>query len=200
LDQDIFRPTLKNMKKVLFLDRDGVINRDRPSYITKWEEFQFLPGSIEAVAQLTAIGFSIIIITNQSAIGRKIMSPETLNQISANMQRELEAGGGKILDIFYCPHLPEDGCDCRKPAAGLLRKAAAKYNIDLAKAGLIGDNAKDIICARSTGCAFSVLVESGYQTVAAKNELAAMGIMPDYVGKDLFAAAKWIIREKTNNR
>lgn len=184
------------MKNFLFLDRDGVINRDSPFYITRWEEFEFLPGSVDAVAQLTAAGFEIVIITNQSVIARQMTSPEALAQIFENMKRSLEAAGGKILDIFHCPHLPENGCDCRKPATGLVRRAATKYRIDVSKTVFVGDNAKDIVCGRSAGCAASVLVESGRRSDAAKQELAALGTLPDHVASDLLAAAQWIIRSQ----
>jgi len=185
------------MNRYLFIDRDGVINRDRPSYITCWEEFEFLPGSLEALARLTTAGFSIIIITNQSAIGRKMMPPAELERIFAGMRRSVEAKGGYILDIFHCPHLPGDECDCRKPGTGLIRKASGKYAINPAETGFIGDSAKDILCARAAGCAFAVLVESGSHTAEAKTELIAQGIWPDHVAKDLAAAANWIISNQT---
>ena len=122
-----FRCTLK---KVVFLDRDGVINRDSPDYIKSWAEFEFLPKSIEAIKDLTIHGFAIIIITNQSVINRKMVSTEELVYIHNRMRQTLLSSGGLIKDIFYCPHTPEDECSCRKPKPGLIDQAQKKYNID----------------------------------------------------------------------
>ncbi len=184
------------MKKALFLDRDGVINKDSPAYITRWEEFEFLEGSREAVRMLTAAGYDIIVITNQSAVGRNLTPRRELERIFSNMQSALETAGGKVLDIFHCPHRPDEGCECRKPGTGMIEKAAKKYGIDPSAAGFIGDSAKDILCARAAGCAFSVLVESGSHSDEAKNELAAADVSPDHVAKDLLAAARWILEHR----
>ncbi len=181
------------LKNVVFLDRDGVINRDSPDYIKSWEEFEFLPGSIEAIRCLTAAGYPVIVITNQSVIGRQMTSPEELDRIFTRMQQVIKAGGGGVLDIFHCPHLPEDNCDCRKPRPGLILQAVETYGVDLSTAGFIGDSAKDILCARAAGCAFSILVESGKHPDAAKARLAELGIIPDQITKNLFDAAGWII-------
>ncbi len=182
------------LKKVIFLDRDGVINKDSPSYIRTWADIEFLPGSIAAISRLTAAGYTIIIISNQSVIGRKMSSPEELEVIFNNMRTEIEAGGGEILDVFYCPHLPEDGCECRKPAPGMVHQAAEKYDIDLSSAGFIGDSAKDMVCGKTAGCAFCILVESGCRSDEEKQKLVRLGITPDHVAADLAAAAKWIIK------
>lgn len=181
------------LKHVVFLDRDGVINRDSPDYIKSWEEFAFLPGSIEAISRLTAAGHPVITITNQSVIGRNMTSPEELDRIFSEMTRAIAAGGGRVLDIFHCPHLPEDNCGCRKPKPGLILQAVEKHSIDLATAGFVGDSAKDILCAKAAGCAYSVLVESGRRPDAAKSRLAELGIHPDRITKNLLDAADWII-------
>ncbi len=182
------------LKKVIFLDRDGVINKDSPSYIRTWADIEFLPGSIAAIARLTAAGYAIIIVSNQSVIGRKMTSPEELDVIFNNMRAEIEAGGGNILDIFFCPHHPDDGCECRKPAPGMVRQATIKHDIDLSSAGFIGDSAKDIICAKRAGCAFCILVESGCRSDEEKETLLRIGIAPDHVAADLAAATQWIIK------
>jgi D-glycero-D-manno-heptose 1,7-bisphosphate phosphatase len=96
------------------LDRDGVINRDSPDYIKSWSEFEFLPGSLMALKLLTLNRFTIIIITNQSVIHRKMVSENGLNFIHEMMKKTVQSKGGEIKDIFYCPHIPEDRCDCRK--------------------------------------------------------------------------------------
>ncbi|MGA9478920.1 MAG: HAD-IIIA family hydrolase, partial [Desulfobacterales bacterium] len=99
--------------KVVFLDRDGVINRDSPAYIKSWAEFDFLPGSLLALRRLTVAGFTLIILSNQSAVNRGMLSLETLLDMHRRLQADVAAAGGCITDIFFCPHRPEEGCACR---------------------------------------------------------------------------------------
>jgi D-glycero-D-manno-heptose 1,7-bisphosphate phosphatase len=180
------------IRKVVFLDRDGVINRDSPNYIKSWEEYEFLPNSLEAIKRLTLNELSIIIITNQSAINRKMVSEKGLDHIHTMMKTAIEAHGGSIKDIFYCPHVPEDRCDCRKPEPGLIYQAQQKHHIDLKAAVMVGDSAKDIECARNAGCGSAVLVRTG-NGIAAEKVLKAKKIFPDYVAPDLFSAVDWIL-------
>lgn len=179
-------------KNVVFLDRDGVINRDSPDYIKSWAEFEFLPGSRDAIAQLTAAGHPVILITNQSIIGRQMSTIDNLEDIFAKMRESIAAAGGHITDIYYCPHRPEDDCDCRKPRTGLIRRAARKHDIDLASAFFVGDSAKDIQCARTAGCGCAILVQSGRNYASARQTLVALGIEPDHVSRDLLEAARFI--------
>jgi len=185
----------KTSKKVVFLDRDGVINRDSSNYIKSWSEFEFIPGSLEAIRQLTLKGFVIIIITNQSVINRNMVSKKGLEHIHTMMKRDILSHGGEIKDIFFCPHIPEDQCDCRKPKPGLIYQAAQKYQIDIKAAVMVGDSAKDIECARSAGCKHTVLVQTGNGT-AAEKILKAKKIFPDFAARDLLHAAKWILAPK----
>ena len=179
------------LQKVVFLDRDGVINRNSPDYIKSWKEFEFFPKSIEAIRLLNVNGFATIIITNQSVINRNMVSREGLEHIHALMKKEIKSGGGDIKDIFYCPHIPEDGCDCRKPEPGLILQAQKKYRIDLPTSIMVGDSAKDIECARRAGCGLSVLVKSENFSNAEKI-LSEKKISPDYTASDLYDAAIWI--------
>ncbi len=183
----------QKLDKVVFLDRDGVINRDSRDYIKSWSEFEFLPGSLNALQQLTANGFANIVITNQSAINRKLITKEELEYIHRMMKKNVRSRGGRINDIFYCPHTPEDGCDCRKPNPGLIHQAREVYQIDLADSILIGDSARDIECARNAGCGRTVLVRTGYGKQA-EEILREKGISANYVADDLYEAAQWIIR------
>ena len=179
------------LEKVVFLDRDGTINRDSPGYIKSREEFEFLPGSLEAINKLTRHGFVSIVVTNQSAVPRKLISLKELEFVHNMMTLTVALNGGEIKDIFYCPHMPDEGCDCRKPEPGLIFQAREKYEIDLTAAVMVGDSAKDIECARRAGCG-AVLVKSG-QKDDVEAELKTRQISVDYVAKDLYEAAEWII-------
>jgi D-glycero-D-manno-heptose 1,7-bisphosphate phosphatase len=181
-------------RKVVFLDRDGVINRDSPDYIKSWSEFHFLPGSLEALRRLTRHGYLLIVVTNQSVINRRWVSTETLEDIHDRMRSAIRLHGGEIVDVLYCPHRPDEGCECRKPAPGLIFRAQAAHGIDLQTAGLIGDSAKDIECARKAGCGYSILVQTG-NSRAAIEALRQKGLKPDYEAADLSAAADWIIAQ-----
>jgi len=177
---------------VVFLDRDGVINRDSPEYIKSWAEFEFLPGSLDAIRLLSQNGFSIIIITNQSAIGRGMVPRETLEDMHRRMRLAIEARGGKIDAIFFCPHTPDDDCGCRKPKPGLILRAAKTLNLDPRRAVMIGDSAKDIQCARNAGCNTAVLVRTGNGRQA-ETELKKRLMPPDHIADDLNAAVRWIL-------
>ncbi len=180
------------LKKVVFLDRDGTINRDSPAYIKSREEFKFLPGSLEAIKNLTGNGFVNIVITNQSAVPRHLISLTELEFVHNTMTETVALNGGEIKDIFYCAHLPEDGCNCRKPEPGLIFQARKKYAIDLTSAVMVGDSPKDIECARRAGCGRAVLVKNGKDDDV-EDELNTRQIFPDYVAEDLLDAAIWII-------
>ena len=144
-------PRTNKNKKVLFLDRDGVINVESEGYITDWSDFEFLPGALDTIKQATDEGYRIIIISNQSAIGRGMCSKETIDEIMSNMVETIEAHGGKIKDIFYCPHTPDDKCKCRKPEPDLFLQAAEKYNIKLTNTWFVGDKLTDVAVAMRVG-------------------------------------------------
>lgn len=180
------------LKKVVFLDRDGVINRDSSHYVKCWSEFEFLPGSKAAIRSLTTNGYTIFIITNQSIINRRIVPLSVLDDIHMKMQAAIEAAGGKIEDIFFCPHTPGENCACRKPEPGLIHQAQKAYRIDLSMAAMVGDNAKDIRCARNSGCGSAILVQTG-RGIDAERTLSDGEDAPDHVARDLNAAAHWII-------
>jgi D-glycero-D-manno-heptose 1,7-bisphosphate phosphatase len=185
---------LKLHQKVVFLDRDGVINQDSPDYIKSWSEFHFLPGSLDALSRLTRQGFQLIVITNQSVLNRQMVPIEILKEIHSNMREEIRRHGGEITDVFYCPHRPDEGCKCRKPAPGLIHLAARSHRIDLRSAAMIGDSAKDIECARNAGCGYSILVQTG-NGIRAHQELSAKGIQPDHIATTLSTAVDWILAE-----
>ena len=179
----------------VFLDRDGVINRDSADYIKTWDDFEFLPRSIDAIARLTRAGIRVIVITNQSIIGRGWVSPAVLADTHGRMSEAIHAGGGRIHAIYHCPHHPDDGCDCRKPRPGMVLRAAADHGIDLSRAVMIGDSAKDVACARNAGVALAVLVKTGgFERAAAR--LSEEGIAPDQVSLDLWEAVDGLLAAK----
>ncbi|MCF8044916.1 MAG: D-glycero-beta-D-manno-heptose 1,7-bisphosphate 7-phosphatase [Desulfarculaceae bacterium] len=181
------------MGYTVFLDRDGVINRDSSAYVKSPSEFVFIEKSPEAVALLTRHGFDVFVITNQSVIGREMTTPQDLNRIFTKMTDGISAKGGCIRDIFYCPHTPDAGCSCRKPLPGLIHKARNAYDINLGQSCMVGDSAKDIECAKNAGCGASVLVQTGNGEQAGK-VLETKSIHPDFVARDLYAAACWIVK------
>lgn len=141
-------------KRVIFIDRDGVINRKMPEgdYVKSWSEFEFLPGAIEALGLLAKAGYAIFVVTNQRGIARGLMTEADLADIHFKMAQELERRGVRLAGIYYCPHDYEDNCDCRKPKPGLLLRAAREHNLNLADAILIGDSEKDIQAGSAAGC------------------------------------------------
>jgi histidinol-phosphate phosphatase family protein len=176
----------------VFLDRDGVINVDSPNYIKCWEEFDFIPGSRQAIARLTRAGIRVIIITNQSAINRGMVPLSELETMHQRMQHAVADRGGRITDIFFCPHRPDEGCSCRKPEPGMILAASRRHGIDLASTVMVGDSAKDIQAGRAAGCGCSLLVQTG-NGKAALQTLHAAGQAPDHVAADLDRAATWIV-------
>ena len=179
---------------VVFLDRDGVINHDSPAYIKSLAEFEFLPRSLSAIQKLTQSGIKTIVITNQSALHRGLISQETLGVIHATMTTEVLNHGGRIDDIVYCPHTPQEKCICRKPAPGMIENARRKYGIDLSLAGMVGDSAKDIACARRAGVRYAVLVKTG-NIAKAQKELKDLAVTPDCVAQDLYEAVQWLLEQ-----
>ncbi len=143
------------MDKAVFLDRDGVINRlEMGKYVLSWPEFEFLEGVKEAIAQLSGAGFKIFIITNQSPIGRGMLTEEGLAVIHNNMLFEIEQAGGLVEEVFHCPHAPDEGCKCRKPETGLFDQVNEKYSIDYANSWFIGDFESDREVAEKVGLRF----------------------------------------------
>jgi D-glycero-D-manno-heptose 1,7-bisphosphate phosphatase len=147
--------------KILILDRDGVINYDSDDFIKNPDEWEPLPGSIEAIASLTKANYKIVICTNQSGIGRKLFTMETLNDIHHKMQKLIEQQGGKIAAIFICPHTPEAKCLCRKPKSQMVLDICDRFNIeDISKVMMVGDSLRDLQAIANVG-GIPVLVKTG---------------------------------------
>jgi D-glycero-D-manno-heptose 1,7-bisphosphate phosphatase len=177
--------------QTVFLDRDGVINRDSPDYITSWDQFVFLPGSLDAISRMTQADMTVMVITNQSAVGRGMLDIATLEAMHRRLRQAVDARGGRIDAIFYCPHHPDDGCTCRKPKPGLILQAQRQYRLDLPAATMIGDSARDVECGIRAGCGRTILVQSGLHD--ARPQLKAQAMPPDWVAPDLAAAVDWLL-------
>jgi len=149
--------------KTIFLDRDGVINKEI-NYLHKIEDFEFIDGVFEACQYLKSLDYKIIVITNQSGISRGYFTEKDFQIITNWMLAEFKKKDIKILDVFHCPHLPDSNCNCRKPMPGMLLKAKHKHNIDMQSSWLIGDTEVDIIAANSSGITNTILVKSGHKT------------------------------------
>lgn len=154
---------LSMSKKIsaVFLDRDGVIVRNRPDYIRYLEDVEFLPGAFNALQTLNQNRFPVFIVTNQSAVGRGIISLERARAINQHILSEIESYGGHITDAYICPHAPADACDCRKPQPGLILQARLEHNIELSSSILIGDALSDLQAGLSAGIDRVVLVRTG---------------------------------------
>lgn len=147
------------LKKALFLDRDGVINRRLPgAYVQQWEEFEFLPGVLEAIAGFSSVFQYIFVVTNQQGIGKGLMSEEQLKALHQRMQTEVEAAGGRLDGIFYCPHHKELNCNCRKPAPGMALQAKELFpELDFSRSIMVGDSLSDMEFGKNLGM-YTVLI------------------------------------------
>ncbi len=142
-------------KRVVFLDRDGVINEPPgvERYVRRWESFRFREGALPMLAELAAMGYRLVVITNQQGVGKGQIEPAELQRIHANMTAETERNGARIDGIFCCPHLEAEGCDCRKPKPGLIFDALAElpYKVDLNSCWFVGDSATDVQAGQAAG-------------------------------------------------
>jgi D-glycero-D-manno-heptose 1,7-bisphosphate phosphatase len=149
--------------RAIFVDRDGVICENRTDHVKSWDEFRFLPGAKMGLAALSTLGLPLIVITNQAIIGRAMVPATVVDDIHRRMVAEVEANGGRVDRVVYCPHLPEDRCACRKPEPGMLLQVAGEMGIDLSQSYLIGDAAGDLLAGQRVGCQlFLVLTGRGW--------------------------------------
>lgn len=172
--------------KLVILDRDGVINHDSDQYIKSPDEWIPIEGSPEAIAQLTRWGYRVVVVTNQSGIGRGLFDMDTLNAIHAKMHRVVAQVGGRIDAVFFCPHTNADKCACRKPKAGMFEEIAARYRADLEGVPAIGDSLRDIQAAAAVK-AKPMLVLTGKGRKTRKDPDLPLGVP---IFDDLAAAVK----------
>ena len=179
---------MKSLPKFVLLDRDGVINHDSDDYIKAPEEWIPVPGSLEAIAELSKNGYGIVVITNQSGLARGLYDRDTLDAIHRKMRNSVSDAGGRIEAIYFCPHGPDSDCDCRKPKPGLLRRFAEEYQTSLQGVPFIGDSYRDVQAGTAAGAEpFLVKTGNGQATLARHPDLG----IP--VFEDLYDASRFIL-------
>ncbi len=172
------------------MDRDGTLNHD-PGYLSDPEQMNLLPGVLEALGRLQAAGFALVVVSNQSGVGRGLIQAEQMKKIHERLDLLLAQGGVQLSGYELCFHRPEDQCDCRKPKPKLLIDAASRLHIDLAQSYMVGDKCSDIECAKNAGCQASIMVRTG----EGHNEEMRCPRAPDHVANDLLGAAEWILSQ-----
>lgn len=187
------------MQPAVFVDRDGVINRNPPDYVKSWEEFLFLPGVVEAFSNLSRLPWPTVIVTNQSVVGRGIIQIGTLERIHRLMVEEIEAAGGRIDGLYICPHHPGDGCDCRKPEPGLLLRAGSDLGLDLQKSVFLGDSYSDIQAAIRAGVQPVYKIAEGEQLTTGEIEQGT-GFVRIPAVRDLLEFSKMLATAAVENR
>jgi len=183
------------LRSAVFLDRDGVIIENRADYVKSLAERKFIPGAVEALARLAKTDWLIVIVTNQAAIGRHIITREAAEAINENVVQTIVAAGGRVDGVYVCPHTPDDGCACRKPAPGLLWQAAAELGIDLGASVMIGDAVSDVQAALAAGVRPIFVLTGLAERLAA--ELAQARQLNAAIYPDLAAAVRHILERET---
>ena len=189
--------------KLLILDRDGTLNRSRDDYVASPDEWEALPGALEAVARLNQGGWRVVLATNQSGIGRGLFDMASLNAIHAKMHRALAAVGGRVEAVFFCPHAPEDACTCRKPAPGLFEQIGERFGVALADVPAAGNALRHVQAAAAAGCPTHLLMTGKSEHLRGRLDALAPADSPitllpalppgTCVHADLPAFADWLL-------
>ncbi len=169
----------RGVPALVLLDRDGVINEDSAAFIKSVDEWRPIPGSLDAIAALHHAGCRIAVVTNQSGVARGLLSEATLRDINAHMLRVIRAAGGDLAGIYYCPHGPEEECECRKPRVGLVRRLERELGIGAAGVPLIGDKRSDVDLAVAVGARPVLVLTGGGTVTAAALQDRSVEIFPD---------------------
>ena len=183
----------------VFVDRDGTLNEE-VGHLNAAGELELIDGAAEAVRLLRASGYKVVVVTNQAAVARGLLSEEGLREIHARLEQRLRAEGAGLDGIYYCPHHPTEGrgvyrieCSCRKPKPGLVERAATELDINLARSFLVGDKLSDLEAGAAAGCK-GILVRTGYG-VESEQEIGEAPVPPEHVANDLLDASRWILRQ-----
>jgi len=180
------------MRPAVFLDRDGTVNEE-VNYLDHAENLRLIEGAGQAIHLLNEAALPAILVTNQSAVGRGYLSKARLNEVHRELARQLAGYDAHLDAIYCCPHLPDQGCACRKPQPGLLERATEEHGLDLGRCFLIGDKASDLEAGRRAGCR-TVLVLTGYG--AEQRAAIEASTPPDFVARDLLEAVHWILAQR----
>ena len=188
--------------KLLILDRDGTLNRSRDDYVASADEWEALPGALEAVARLNHGGWRVVIATNQSGLGRGLFDVASLNAIHTKMHRALATVGGRVEAVFFCPHAPEDACHCRKPEPGLFEQIGDRFGVPLDEVPVAGNALRHVQAGALAGCPVHLLMTGKSEPLrahaASPDALAAQlpGLPPGtQMHEDLPAFADWLLAQ-----
>jgi D-glycero-D-manno-heptose 1,7-bisphosphate phosphatase len=185
---------------IVFLDRDGVINQfpGNGNYVTKVKEFHFIPGSLDAIRELTEMGYTIFIISNQAGVGKGLFTKEKLKNINTHMLKHVVKAGGRIKRSFYCTHKSNAGCDCRKPQIGSIKSAFSLINTNIRsakKAFFVGDTGVDIKTGYNAGCR-TIFALSGRED---RRYMRKWDVKPDFIVRNLKEAVEIIRHENSHH-
>ncbi|HPC36984.1 MAG TPA: HAD family hydrolase [Candidatus Marinimicrobia bacterium] len=184
------------MNRAVFLDRDGTLNYDSRDYIKNVAEFQLFPNTVVALKKLYLAGFKLIVITNQACVAKGLTTIPAVEEIHQLLREKLSEAGIELAGIYYCPHDPEAGCDCRKPRIGNVLLAARELGISLADSYFVGDSHRDVEAGHAAGCR-TILVTTGIRQ-SSYDDIAKWQVQPDYVVLDLLTAAEMILTLERN--
>lgn len=190
--------------KLLILDRDGTLNRSRDDYVASPDEWEALPGALEAVAKLNHGGWRVVLATNQSGIGRGLFDMASLNAIHGKMHRQLAAVGGRVEAVFFCPHAPEDACLCRKPEAGLFEQIGLRFGVPMREMPVAGNAVRHVQAGAAAGCSTHLLLtgQSEHLRGRAGSDIELRALLPQLppdtqLHDDLPAFADWLLAQDT---
>lgn len=181
------------IRPAVFPDRDGVI-AEEVGYLNHISRFRMFPFAAKAIQLLNQAGFAVIVVTNQSGVGRGYFPESLVQEVHESMTKQLAAAGAKLDGVYYCPHISADNCSCRKPKTGMLERAAGEHNLDLKRSFIVGDRYSDTELARNAG-ARSILVRTGYGAGELAWHSKNWPQQPDHLASDLSMAVQWILRQ-----
>ncbi len=192
------KPSL-HATKLVILGRDGILNEYREGHVIDPAEWVPIPGALESVARLNHAGWHTVVATNQAGIGRGMIDMAVVNAVHARMNQLLLVQGGRLDAVFFCPHTPEDDCDCRKPKPGMMLDIARRYGLDLAQVPMVCDTLRDLLAAQASGCE-PHLVLSGRAAAAGDEQVRQMlGQVPGArLHSDLGAFVDFLLQREDN--
>jgi D-glycero-D-manno-heptose 1,7-bisphosphate phosphatase len=183
---------VKLARPAVFLDRDGTISED-VGYLNDVSQFRMFPFAAAAIRRLNDAKLPVIVVTNQSGVGRGMFAESMVHIVHEEMTQQLAAAGAHLTAIYYCPHTSDDDCECRKPKPGMIRQAAREHRVDLGRSFVVGDRYGDVELAQANG-GRGVLVRTGYGAEDLRMNGAGWPRQPDFVADDLANAVDWILR------